>query len=139
MAEAARRSAYSYKRACGHPPHTRGTNGKIIGRHKSGLRKHTISLSHLITKNFPTMSPKNRQVPPSGHTVSHAPFTHPKHQQSNTGRAPPTAQGTWGEEGNTQSQSTLILIGGIFIGKNKTAASPTEYHFLALNVHNTVP
>ncbi len=27
----------------GTPPHTRGTNGKIIGRHKGDLRKLTIS------------------------------------------------------------------------------------------------
>jgi hypothetical protein len=36
-------------------------------------------------------------VPPSGHTGSHAPFIHPKHQQTETGKTPPDSPGEWGE------------------------------------------
>jgi hypothetical protein len=42
---------------------------------------------------------RSSAVPPSGHTGSHAPFIHPKHQQTETGKTPPTAHGAWGEGG----------------------------------------
>jgi hypothetical protein len=42
---------------------------------------------------------RSSAAPPSGHTGSHASFIHPKHQQTETGKAPPTAQGEWGEGG----------------------------------------
>jgi hypothetical protein len=85
------------------------------------------------------MNPKNRQVISSATKRAHReprPIHTPKTSTVKNREGPPTAQGTWGEGGNTQSQSTLILIDGIFKGK-KTAASPIGYHCSALNVHNT--
>jgi hypothetical protein len=58
---------------------------------------------------------RSSAVPLSGHTGSHAPFIHPKHQLTETGKAPPTAQVAWGEGGgDTQGQSTLMLISRSF-------------------------
>ncbi len=49
---------------------------------------------------IPKMS-RSSAVPTSVHTGSHTPFIHPKHQQTKTGKTPPTAQGAWGEGGDT--------------------------------------
>ncbi len=38
-------------------------------------------------------------VPPSGHTGSRAPFIHPKHQQTETGKTPPDSPGGMGGRG----------------------------------------
>ncbi len=70
---------------------------------------------------------RSSAVPPSGHTGSHAPFIHPKHQQTETGKTPPTAQGALGEGGHTQGQSTLILISKSFKGTNRTG--PIVYNY----------
>ncbi len=79
------------------------------------------------------MNPKNRQVISSATKwahreprPSHTPKT-PTDRMTETGKAPPIAQGEWREGGETQGLSKLMLISGTFKRK-KTAASPIVYN-----------
>ncbi len=63
---------------------------------------------------------RSSAVPPSGHTGSHVPFIHPKHQQTETGKTPRQPRGHGGRGGYTQGQSTLILMSKSFKGTKST-------------------
>ncbi len=80
-------------------------------------------------KNFPTISPKNRQVINRATKRAHReprPIHTPKASTVKLREGPPDSPENAGEGGNTQSQSTLILIGGIFEGKNKNSSKPNR-------------
>ncbi len=103
---------------------SRGTNGIIVGRHNYGPRKHTCSQASLLQERFPIVLPENRQV--IGNAIKRAHREPRYHQLSKAGNAPPTAQRGRGGGGDTQGQSTLMLIGK-FVWK-KAAASPNLYN-----------
>ncbi len=133
MAEAAHRSAYSYKQARGHPPsHGVPTANWLIGTlmvcaniyvGKPAYRKGAFLVC------IPRMG-RSSAAPPSGYTGSHAPFIHPKHQQTETGKTPPTAQGEWGEGGAHHGRSTLIIDKQKFFFKGSNSTGPIMYNLL---------
>jgi hypothetical protein len=67
---------------------------------------------------------RSSAVPPSGHTGSHAPFIHPKHQLTKTGKTPPpTAQGAWGEGGRHPGPEHTVVDKQIFL-KEQNGTGP---------------
>ncbi len=52
---------------------------------------------------------RSSAVPPSGHTGSHAPFTHPNTNRQKQGRPPRQPRGNGGKGEHTHGWSTLII------------------------------
>ena len=70
------------------------------------------------------MHTENGQVISSATKWAHReprPIHTPTHQQTKTGRTPPTAQGEWGEGGHNGGQSTLNIDNEKKVLKEQTA------------------